>query len=239
MFWMIIATLCSSFVKGLCGFADTLIFSTILSFHTDNIHITPLELIVAYPSNLIISFKERKSINWRICLPLAAIVIAGNIPGILLLKNADAKIIKIFFGFIIIGMGIEMFFRQRKTVKSKQSTVVLGIIGLLSGILCGLYGIGALLAAYVDRVTEDTKAFKANLCVVFLIECTFRAMTYVILGILTWDIFTEGLMLVPLMLIGLLMGMKSSSFLDEKTGKVLVNILLVIAGIALIVNNIG
>jgi uncharacterized membrane protein YfcA len=64
-------------------------------------------------------------------------------------------------------------------------------------------------------------------------------MTYVILGILTWDIFTEGLMLVPLMLIGLLMGMKSSSFLDEKTGKVLVNILLVIAGIALIVNNIG
>lgn len=45
-FWMIFAVLCAYFVKGMCGFANTLVHSTILSFRENNINITPVEFLV-------------------------------------------------------------------------------------------------------------------------------------------------------------------------------------------------
>ena len=45
MLWLIIATVCAYFVKGLCGFANTLVFTTILGFTMNNINISPLEEI--------------------------------------------------------------------------------------------------------------------------------------------------------------------------------------------------
>ena len=172
MVWLIVATLAASFIKGVCGFANTLVFTTILSFSFNNIQITPMDLIIGYPANVIIAWKERRQINWRISLPVAALIIFGNIPGIFMLKNVDTRTIKVIFGFFIIAMGIEMLMREKAGKKQKQSKIILGLIGVLSGLCCGLYGVGALLAAYMDRVTEDSHAFKGNLCFVFWIECT-------------------------------------------------------------------
>ena len=42
MVWLIVATLAASFIKGVCGFANTLVFTTILSFSFNNIQITPM-----------------------------------------------------------------------------------------------------------------------------------------------------------------------------------------------------
>lgn len=237
MVWLIIATLAASFIKGLCGFANTLVFTTILSFTINNIQITPMDLIIGYPANVIIAWRERKQINWRISLPVAALVILGNIPGIFMLKNMDTHVIKVIFGFLIIAMGIEMLMRERAG-KKKQSKIVLGIIGVLSGLCCGLYGVGALLAAYMDRVTEDSHAFKGNLCFVFLIECTFRLIVYPCIGILNWQIFWQAVCMIPIMFFALMMGMKCCGRLNETVIKRLVVIVLILSGIALILNNL-
>ena len=149
---MVVAALCAYLVKGMCGFANTLVFSTILGFQSNNIAITPLELLVGYPSNILIAWKKRKSVSVKIWLPLAVLVIVGSIPGIFFLKQGDTRIIKVVFGFVVAGIGLEMFLREYQKKKGETSPVVLGIIGLVSGVLCGLFGIGALLAAYIrDR----------------------------------------------------------------------------------------
>lgn len=238
MEWWILATICAFFIKGLCGFANTLVFSTILSFGNNNINISPVELILGYPTNIIVTWKERKSIDWKVCLPLAALVLLGNLPGIFLLKNADTQLVKIVFGFVIIGIGLEMFFREKQRRKLKQSKLVLGFIGILSGILCGLYGIGALLAAYIGRVTDNSSSFKANICFVFIAENTFRIIMYGVMGILTPEIFKQAVILVPFMLLGLFLGMRSSKILDEKIVKKLVIIMLIVSGGALVWNNL-
>jgi hypothetical protein len=59
MAWWMAAAAAAFFVKGLCGFANTLVFTTILSFGNNNIHISPVELLLGYPSNLIIIRKGR------------------------------------------------------------------------------------------------------------------------------------------------------------------------------------
>ena len=238
MFWWIIATICAFFVKGLCGFANTLVFTTILSFGNSNVNISPVELILGYPTNIILAWKERKSVKWNICVPLALLVVVGSVPGALFLKNADTGIIKMIFGIVIILIGLEMLLREFQIKKIKQSKIILGIIGVLSGLLCGLYGVGALLGAYVNRVTDNSSSFKANICVVFLVENTFRIILYGLWGIVTFEIFKQAVILMPLMLIGLVLGMLSGKYLDEKVIKKLVIIMLIVSGIALILNNL-
>ncbi|MCR4832727.1 MAG: TSUP family transporter [Butyrivibrio sp.] len=87
MIYWIIATLCAFFVKGLSGFANTLVFTSILIYGTANINISPVELILGYPTNLIISWKERKHIDPKVCIPLSVMVIVGSIAGVIFLKK--------------------------------------------------------------------------------------------------------------------------------------------------------
>lgn len=234
MGWMMFAAVCAYFVKGLCGFANTLVFSTILSFSTNNVNISPVELVLGLPSNIMISYKERKSVQWKVCLPLAGLVLLGDIPGILLLKNTNTQVIKGIFGFVIIAIGVEMLLREYMR-KTKKSQLLLITIGILSGILCGLYGIGALLVAYMGRVTDNSSSFKGNLCIVFLIDNLFRLVMYGVTGIITLATLKQSVILFPFMALGLFLGMKGSSFLDEKKIKKLVIIMLILSGVSLIV----
>ncbi len=236
IFW-IIATLLAFYVKGLCGFANTLVFTSVLAFGTANINISPVELILGYPTNLIISIKERKAITPRIVIPLAIMVIIGSLGGALFLKNADTTLIKIIFGVLVILIGIEMLLRELSQKKAKNSKVLLTIIGILSGFLCGLYGVGALLGAYIGRTTDDLKSFKANICTVFIIENTFRIILYLFYGIITMESIKRALILSPFMLIGLGAGMLSAGKISEKIVKRIVIILLIVSGIALILAN--
>ncbi|MGN0972439.1 MAG: sulfite exporter TauE/SafE family protein, partial [Aristaeellaceae bacterium] len=127
--WWIAATVCAYFVKGLCGFANTLIFTTMLSFGHSNVSISPVELLLGYPTNLILVWRERRSIRWSICTPLAVLVILGCIPGALFLKNADSGIIKIIFGVVIILLSLEMLLRELRPGTLRQSRLALTIIG--------------------------------------------------------------------------------------------------------------
>ena len=238
MIWWIIAAVCAFFVKGLCGFANTLVFTSILSFGNNNINISPVELLLGYPTNLILAVKERKSIKWSICLPLAALVILGSIPGALFLKTADTGIIKIFFGAIIIFIGLEMLLREFKPGKMKESKLLLGVIGLLSGVLCGLYGVGALLGAYLSRVTEDSRAFKANICFVFFVENTFRVFLYSLWGVINSEVLKNALILFPFVLAGLFLGMLCGKKINERYIKIIVIVLLILSGVTLLFTNI-
>ncbi|MBR1441143.1 MAG: sulfite exporter TauE/SafE family protein [Lachnospiraceae bacterium] len=238
MWLWILATTAAYFIKGLCGFANTLVFTSILAFGTTNINISPVELLIGYPSNIILTLKNRKKLDHKIWIPLAILVLMGNIPGALLLRNADPGYIKVVFGVVIILLGIEMFLREQNKIRLKESRAMLFVIGLLSGVLCGLFGIGALLAAYLGRVTDNGEAFKANISAVFIVENTFRVILYSVLGIITLASLKQVALMLPFMLIGLYAGMGSSKILNEKKAKYLVILLLIISGVMMIAKNV-
>ena len=238
MIWWILATVCAFFVKGLCGFANTLVFTTIMSFGLSNQNISPVELLLGYPANAVIAYRERKSIDLKLCLPLAALVVLGSIPGMLLLKNADTGAVKLFFGAVIVLLGVEMLLRDRYAEPMKESRAVLAAVGLLSGLLCGLYGVGALLGAYIGRVKREPGAFKANLCVVFLVENTLRIASYSAVGLLNPGMLWQAARLLPFALLGLLLGAKSGAVLDARIVRRLVVITLIVSGFALILGQL-
>lgn len=235
--WLI-AAFAAGIVKGLCGFANTLVFDTILAFSTSNAHITPVETMMGTCSNAIYVIKERKHISWKTCLPVAALVLIGSIPGMIFLKNAEAGLVKAIFGFIIVLIGVEMLIRELRPTKMKSNKIVLFVIGLLSGVVCGIYGIGALLSAYFSRVTDNSHAFKANICVVFLIEHIFRIISYIYLRLFTPVMFLQVAILLPVLLLGLFIGMRCCKYLPEKKIKMIVVVTLMISGIALVINSL-
>lgn len=238
MYLWIAAALVSYFIKGLCGFADALIFNSILSFGMNTADISPVLLVTGYPTNLIVAWQNRRGLKPRVWLPPAALVLAGCIPGAFMLKNVDARLIKFIFGFVVVALGVEMLLRERRREKRPASKPVLALIGMLAGVLCGLFGVGALMAAYVGRVTETNSEFKANMNAVFFVEGTFRLILYLCLGLITPASLRQSLILMPCMLAGIFLGSRCSRKLNEKVVKKLVIFTLILSGVLLILRNL-
>lgn len=76
-----------------------------------------VDLLLGYPTNLILTWKNRKRLVPKVYLPLAALVLAGSIPGAFLLKHVDARAVKVLFGVVVAALGAEMF-SQGVTAKS-------------------------------------------------------------------------------------------------------------------------
>ena len=238
MAWFIAATLAAFFIKGLCGFANTLIFQSILSFSVNNADISPVELVLGFPGNAILTWQNRKSLNPRIFLPLTALMLAGNIPGALMLKSMDGRIIKVIFGVVIICIALNMLLEQSGEPHAPKKWMT-ALVGIAAGILSGLFGVGALLATYVSRITDTGSGFKANISVVFLTENVFRLLLYAMLGMITPAVLKSALLLMPAMLASLFAGIAVSRKINDHTIKKLVLALLIFSGAVLILQNIG
>ena len=233
-----IAAFTAYFIKGLCGFANTLIFTTILSFGAANANISPVDLLLGYPANLILTWKNHRSLDPKVFLPLTILVLAGSIPGALLLRNVDARPIKLVFGVVVISLGIEMLSREFSKKRARSSKWVLAIIGVTAGMLCGLFGVGALLAAYISRVTENDESFKANISPVFIVDNTFRIILYEVLGLLTLDTLRSVILLIPFALLGLFTGIKCCGYMNDKKVRKFTTVLLILSGISLVLKNL-
>lgn len=103
--------------------------------------------------------------------------------------------------------------------------------------ICGLYGRGPL-GAYVNRVTDDTHSFKANICIVFLIENTLRIFLYGLWGMVSLELVKTSIMLIPFSFWELSLGIFSGRILPEKAVRKLVVVMLIISGAALVMKSI-
>ena len=238
MYLWLIAAFTAYFVKGICGFANTLIFTSILSFGTSNAQISPVDLLLGFPANLILIWKNRRNLDPRVFLPLSAFVLAGSIPGALLLRNADTRIIKLIFGIVIVALGAETLSRAFSKGVLRSSRPVLVIIGITSGVMCGMFGVGALLAAYMSRVTDTGSSFKANLSAVYIADNIFRIILYSILGLLTPVTVKTALLLFPFALLGLFAGIRWSAHVNDRKIQIITSVLLELSGISLILMNL-
>lgn len=232
------AAFCAFFIKGLCGFANTLVFTSVLSFGAANLEITPVELLLGYPSNLILAWRGRAHLQARRMLPVAVLVLMGNAVGALLLKNLDARPVRAVCGLAIVFTGVQMLLRERRKTSRPEPPAAGALMGLAAGILSGLFGIGAMLAAYVSRRTDSAEAFKANLSALFLVENTFRVILYTILGIITLSSAKNALLLLPAALLGLFCGLMGAKKLNETHARYAVLALLILSGAVLTVRAI-
>lgn len=237
--FLFISTFIAYFVKGITGFGNTLVMGSLFSFVIANRVTTPVDLVFSIPTNMFMVWNERKSISWKIVAPLSLMLLAGVIPGTFLLKFGNDWILKAFLGLVVVGVALEM--HTRKPVKDgakKGNPVLLVIIGVASGILSGLFGIGALLVAYISRTTAGRSEFRANICCVFLVENIFRFFLYWYTGILQKDILLFCLFLIPAVILGMVAGVKIDKRMNDETVKKTTVALLAVSGTVLFLKSV-
>ena len=234
----IIAALVAGFIKGLCGVGDAPVFSSIMSFAQNNIDISPVSLVPSLLTNLFIVGQNRRALKTKVWLPMALLLIAGTIPGTLLLKNVDTGTLKLWFGIFIIIVGIAMLYNELSSRKITPSKALLLLVGIISGISSGLFGIGVLLIVYISLTTDDLKAFKGNICAIFASENIVRLVMYLILGLMTPVVLKRAALIFPFTVLGVFLGMKSGTYLDERRAKIVIMCMLIFSGIAIVVTNL-
>lgn len=235
--YLFIATLIAFIVKGITGFGNTLVMGSLFSFIVPNRQITPVDLLMSIPTNTYMAWRGRKNISLKVVIPLSCMLIAGIIPGTFLLKLGNDWILKSIFGIIVTGMAIEIWLRK-SAKPNKPNKKLLVTIGVISGLLAGMYGIGALLVAYISRTANNRNNFRADICFVFLLENLFRLVLYCVTGLITKDIIFLTLSLLPAVVAGLFIGFKiDAKIKKEETITKTVVILLAISGITLLIKN--
>ena len=233
--WML-AVLVGYFVKGVAGIGNTLVVTSAMSYTRTNAEITPVELLLCVPTNLAVTWVYRRHINWKLAVAPLCMVLAGDFLGVLLLKNVDVTAMKMIFGVVLMLLSVEQLWREWRGKPGKAGHPALMLtLGISAGVLCGMFGVGALLAAYLSRVTTDDQTYKGTMSVIFTVENFFRIAAYSAAGLLTRASLLNAAMLLPFMALGLFLGIRLSSRMNARTMRIIIGVMLLISGVPLVV----
>ena len=236
--YLFLVVLAAFFVKGITGFGSTLVLAPLFSFVVSSRFTTPVDLLTCIPTNAYLVWKNRKSINFRTVMPLSAMLLAGVVPGIMLLKTGNDLLLKSILGVVIMALGIEMLYRKSEHLGSaKPNKLFLVTVGLVSGILAGMYGISAFLVAYISRTSEDRSQFRGNLCSLFLVDGIFRLIWYSTTGIMTMEVVRFTFFISPAVALGMYIGTRVDTGLKEETVRKVTIYLLIVSGAALLLRS--
>ena len=227
-------------VKGLIGFGNPLISAPILSMGLDNVVITPGTLLLDCPVNAWITWKNRRSFQWRRILPLLAANFCGVIPGTLLLRFSMPWIIKMVLGVIVVFLGLEMATRSLRPVKPdrKDRPWLRLVVSAFSGVCAGLFGINMFIVAYLQRTAKDYSEFKGSMCFLFFGENAVRVVTYLVTGLFTGPVLLFALVSVPAAVLAMALAAFLSPRLEEGTLHKGANVLFLLGGVSIIVKSV-
>ena len=232
--WML-AAFVGYFVKGVAGIGNTLVVTSAMAYTRTNAEITPVELLLCVPTNLAVTWVYRRHIDWKLAIAPLCMVIAGDALGVLLLKNVDVTVMKAIFGVVLILLSVEQLWREFRGNPTRAGHPVrMTALGVSAGVLCGMFGVGALLAAYLSRVTEDDATYKGTMSIIFTIENWFRVIAYSAAGLLTAVSLTRAAMLLPFMAVGLFLGIRLSGRLNARTMRIIIGVMLLLSGLPLL-----
>ena len=106
MYLWVIAAATAYFIKGLCGFANTLVLTSILSFGAANANISPIDLLLGYPANLILTWNNRRRLDPKAWfLPFAAL---GLFAGMKCSRVLDEKWVRRLTSVLLVLSGVSL-----------------------------------------------------------------------------------------------------------------------------------
>ncbi len=222
-------------VYVLLGFGSGLIAVGLLAFVLPDVRdAVVLLLLVNLPAEIGIVATSWRRVSWRgIALLLAGIAV-GIPVGARLLEGVDAVLLLAGLGAVLVAAGLALLVspdaaRVRWPAWSQPP------IGLLSGVLTGLFGTGGPpLVLYFRLAGADKAAFRGSLMAIFLAMTLIRVPSYAAVGLLTAPRLASGLALLPAVLLGAWAGQRIHLELDDATFRRLVSAALAAVGLVLV-----
>ena len=159
--------------------------------------------------------------------------IIGSVIGVYLLQAANPILLKKIFGALILLYIGYTRIKKTKIPFFRQLGLLFGVIG---GIMSSLFMSGGpIFITYLDNKSDNVKTIRASLFGILLISNTLAIILFYNSHILTPEIISQALPILPFFLLALYLGQKSYNRLDKDILAKMVLLFFFISGVALII----
>lgn len=200
------AILIGFFVQTTLGFAAALAsFPIILTVYSLPEATGFLSIFLLIFSAILI-VKNWEQIDKKLVSKLALTSIIGLIIGIKTLQYGSVEYLQKLFAIFILCSVIFSELQKREKLKIKLEKFSL-LVGLGGGFVSGLFSSGgAVFVAYMTNVFKDAHKIRANVIAILGITNFIRVPALIESGILTYEIFTTAIKLMPVFFLALWLG---------------------------------
>ncbi len=194
-----------------------------------------LLLFIALPAEIYVVYRSWKSISWRGIFLLAGGIVVGTIMGTLILKYGNPEYILTILAFFLIVAGC-IFLIAQSELAVKWPSWCSPIIGILAGLLAGMFGTGGPpLIFYYQLSGMKKEAFRGNLMTLFLLMALVRYPSYALSGLVTTPRMISAVYVFPAVLLGIWLGNRIHLHISEKGFRKMVSLGLIVIGIILLI----
>ncbi len=230
------ATFFGGLTSGLTGFAAGLVVSGVW------LHIiTPIQTAVLIAAYGVVNqaygiWKVRRALRWRRVLPFVIGGAAGIPLGACLLTYANPAYLRIGVGVLLVAYSTYNLAKPTFTPIASSAATDLGI-GVLNGMLGGLTGLGGVISTiWVQLGGEPKDAQRAVFQPVLFMTMVMTTLTFGVSGHLFNDgMFKLFLLGLPVLLLGLWVGVFLYGKLDDAAFRRVILVLLLVSGLSLVV----
>jgi uncharacterized membrane protein YfcA len=195
-------------------------------------------LLISLPCELFVVIRSRQQIIWKGMALIAIGVAVGIFAGTRILRVAEPTFVLILLGvFLIVAGTAFLLIPVRRTF---SIPVWVGPhVGLVSGVLTGMFGTGGPPLIFYYQLGGVAKAvFRGNLMLIFLLMTLIRIPSYAFAGFITIERLWSALVVMPAVILGIWLGNRVHLQLDEVTFRRMVSVALVIIGAVLLVQRL-
>ena len=194
-----------------------------------------LLLLVNLPAELYVVGSSWRQISWRGVLVIFVGVALGIPLGTSWLRWGDASFLLILLGVFLVIVGT-IFLFTRASRNRRIPPWARAPIGVISGVLTGLFGTGGPpLILYYQLSGSEKAAFRGNLMAIFLLMTTVRVPSYAVFGLITAPRMWSALAVLPAVIVGALIGNSIHLRIEEATFRRLVSAALLLIGLLLLI----
>ena len=226
---------CAEAIYVLLGFGAGLVAVGLMAMIMPELRdVVVLLLLVNLPAEIYVVAVSWRHISWRGVLLVMSGVAAGIPLGTWMLSAGDLGVLLTLLGAVMAIVG-GVFLLTPDRPPRAVPTWTAPPVGLVSGVLTGLFGTGGPpLIFYYQLRGADKAAFRGTLMAIFLLMTLIRVPSYAVFGLITAPRIWSSLALVPAAMLGAFLGDRIHVQIDEATFRRLVSIALVILGIVLL-----
>jgi uncharacterized protein len=210
---LILITIVAAFVNGGLGYGFSSITVPVGLIFFSNRLLNPALVLVEVGANAYTVFLNRKALGnvWKRILSILIGILPAIVVGSLLLKTLDATLIKLATYCVMTPLIVLQGLGFRRPIHAERA---IGVgFGAIVGTLYSLTTIsGPPLAILLNNEGYEKSDFRAALGLIRVVESTFTAVVYVMLGLLTFESFQLFLWIIP----GVVIAMPLGSFILGK-----------------------
>ncbi|MGM9688522.1 MAG: sulfite exporter TauE/SafE family protein [Alloprevotella sp.] len=237
MITLILFTIGAAFVQRTTGFGFGIFIMTVLPFLLPSYgEATTLSGLLAAVTSFLLTVKYRREIAWRKLLPILVTFLLTSFFAVQLLTWLKGETVKYVLGITLVLSAVYFgFFAERIKVRGTLGMQV--VLGLLSGIMGGLFGMqGPPAVLYFLAVSESKDRYTALAQCYFLIGNCLMTVYRAQSGFLTHEVACAWCYAVPAVLVGTCLGSLVYNRLSLPALKKLVYLYIGISGIVAIVS---